>query len=82
MSYPGEQDRLLQEIETRRQAAVEAAEWRELQNLVKAGVPWKDADEIYRCWREVARLEGQTLWHAGATARAQLRAWIDTKETS
>lgn len=82
MGYQDEQDRLLQEIEKRRQAAVEAAEWRELENLVKVGVSWKDADEIYRCWREVARLEGQTLWQAGATPRAQLRAWIDTKKTS
>lgn len=82
MSYPNEQDQLLQEIEKRRQAAVQAAEWRELQDLVKAGVPWKDAEEMYRCWREVARLEGQTLWQAGATARAQLRAWVNTKKTS
>ena len=56
MNFQDEQDRLLQEIEKRRQAAVEAAEWREVESLVKAGVPWKDADEIYRCWREVARL--------------------------
>ncbi len=82
MSHRHEQDRIFQEIEARRQAAVQAAEWRDLQNLVKAGVPWKDAHEIYRCWHEVARLEGQTLWQAGTTARAQLRAWIGTKKTS
>jgi hypothetical protein len=45
-------------------------------------VSWKDADEVYRCWREVARLDGQTLWQAGTTARAQLRAWIGATKTS
>ncbi len=79
---PDEQDRIFRQIDDRRQAAVQAAEWRELQDLVQAGVPWKDADEIYRCWREVARRGGQTLWQAGATARAQLRAWIGSRNGS
>jgi hypothetical protein len=82
MSYRDDQDPIFQQIEQQRQAAIQAAEWRELQNLVQAGVSWKDADEVYRCWREVARLDGQTLWQAGTTARAQLRAWIGATKTS